>query len=333
MHPLSRIFVAGHTGRIGRALLKHLAQAGHRKLLTRAQARLDLADPQATDAFFASERPECVFLAVSAWADPAGRVAEQAQPATTLRDDLLIQANVLSAAQRHGVARLLFVVPAGIYPAQAPEPVGEHALLGGPPAAHDRASAVARIAGVELCAAFNRQHGTRFLAVACADTYGPDDRYGDCSERAAPAMLRAFHQARTSAAPHVVLPGSGAREVDLLFTDDVAAGLAFLMRLAPAEFDGLLTGRDPATDVARLPLVNLGSGQPVSMARLARETRAAVGYGGVITFDRQQAEWPAGRALDTRLVAARGWAPRVALAQGLQRTYGDYLQREALGAL
>lgn len=333
MHPHSRIFVAGHAGRIGRALLKHLVKTGHRKLLTRAQARLDLTDPLATDAFFARERPEFVFLAVSAWANPESRDEGLTQPASALRDDLLIQANVLSAAHRHGVERLLFVVPAGIYPAQAPEPLGEQALLAGPPAAHERPAAIARIAGIELCAAFNRQHGTRFLAVASADTYGPDDSYGDCTGRAVPAMVRAFHEARIGAAPQVVLPGGGAREAELLFNEDAAAGLVFLMRLPPAEIDPLLTGRDPATDAVRMPLVNLGSGQPVSMARLAREIKAVVGYGGVITFDRQQADWPPGRVLDTRLIASRGWAPRVPLAQGLERTYRDYLQRDAVGAL
>lgn len=333
MHPTSRTFLAGHTGRIGRALLKHLAQHGHRAIVTRAQARLDLTDPRAVDAFFAAERPEYVFFTAAAWASPDARDVESAQPARTLHDDLLMQTHVIAAAHRHGVKRLLFVVPSSVYPAGLPGPIAESALLGGPMSPAERPTAVARIAGIELLWNFNRQHGTRFLAAALADTYGPDDSYDPVSARVVPAMVRAFHAARQAGDAQVVLAGTGAAEIDLLFNADAAAGLAHLMRLPDAEFDALLAGDDPATGAPRAPLVNLGSGESVSIAALARQVRSVVGFGGTLAFDAQQADVPWGRRLDTRLAAGLGWRATTGLADGLARAYADFRQRDRVGTL
>ena len=312
------IYVAGHRGLVGSALVRQLAAQGYRNLLTRSHAELDLADPVAVEAFFAAERPRYVFLAA---AKVGGIHANATYPADFIRDNLAIELNVISAAYRHGVERLLFLGSSCIYPRDCPQPIREAYLLTGPLEATNSAYAIAKIAGIELCRAYQRQHGARFLAAMPTNLYGPGDNYDLQNSHVLPALIRKMHEAKTRGAEQVVVWGTGTPRREFLYSDDLARACLFLMTLDDARFEALLT--DPVAPA----LVNIGCGTDLSIAELAAITARVVGFSGRLCFDSSKPDGTPRKLLDIQRIQALGWQPTVALAEGIAQAYQDFLNR------
>jgi len=238
----ARIHVAGHRGLVGSAIVRALQAAGYRHILKRTHAETDLTDAAAVEAFFAKEKPEYVFLAA---AKVGGIVANNTYPAEFIRDNLAIQTNVIHACRQHGVKRLLFLGSSCIYPRLAPQPMPESCLLTGPLEATNRPYALAKIAGIEMCWSYNRQYGTKYLAVMPTNLYGPGDNYHPENSHVIPAMIRRFHKAKLAKAPTVTVWGTGTLRREFLYSEDMADACVFLMNLPDEKYDGLL-GSDEA---------------------------------------------------------------------------------------
>ena len=305
MRPESRIYVAGHRGLVGSALVRRLTSAGYTRLLTRTRAELDLEDAGAVAAFFAAERPEYVFLAA---AKVGGILANNTYPADFLRANLAIELNVIEAARRAGVARLLFLGSSCIYPRLAPQPIREDYLLTGPLEPTNEPYAIAKIAGIKLCESYNRQYGTQFLSVMPTNLYGPGDNFDLAGSHVLPALIRKFHEAKLADAPSVVVWGSGTPRREFLHVDDMADACVFLMEGA-----GL---RD---------IVNVGTGEDVSIAEVAELVRDVVGFEGEIVYDRSKPDGTPRKLLDVTRLRELGWTARIALRAGLEQTYAWYL--------
>ncbi|MBW7906811.1 MAG: GDP-L-fucose synthase [Phycisphaerae bacterium] len=304
MDPAARIYVAGHGGLVGSAILRRLRHDGFAHLITRTRAQLDLTDRAAVEAFFHRQRPEYVFLAA---ARVGGIVANGAEPADFIRDNLLIQAHVIDAACRFGVRKLLFLGSSCIYPRLAPQPIREESLLTGPLEPTNSAYAVAKIAGLEQCAAYHRQHGFRSLRLMPTNLYGPHDNFDPQRAHVLAALLRRFHEARVSGAPRVVVWGTGTPRREFLHVDDLAEAAVFLMRT----YDGN-------------ELLNVGTGVDVSIAELAQMVRDIVGYRGQIVFDPSRPDGTPRKLLDISRITALGWQARTPLHDGLRSTYQWY---------
>ena len=325
MHPASRIYVAGHRGLAGGAILRNLEQRGYGHLITRTHAELDLTDAARTEAFFADERPEIAFLAA---ARVGGIGANHAFPAEFIRDNLAIQTNVIHAAWQCGVERLLFLGSSCIYPRLAPQPMAESSLLSGPLEPTNRPYALAKIAGIEMCWSYNRQYGTRYLAAMPTNLYGPGDNYHPENSHVIPALLRKFHDAKARGASAVSVWGSGQPRREFLYSDDMADACVHLMSL-PDEAYGKLLGSDEATSGRfEPPLVNVGTGEDVSIAELARLVAETTGFRGRIEFDPTKPDGTPRKLLDVRRLEATGWRARTPLAAGLHLAYRDF--RESL---
>jgi len=278
----ARIYVAGHRGLVGSAIVRRLRAAGCVNLVTRTHAELDLTDEAATRAFFQSERPAFVFLAA---ARVGGIVANNTYPAEFIRDNLAIQTNVIHAAWRAGVQRLLFLGSSCIYPRLAPQPLKETSLLTGPLEPTNRPYALAKIAGIEMCWSYNRQYGTKYLAAMPTNLYGPGDNYHPTHSHVIPALLRKFHEARIAGAPRVTVWGTGTPRREFLFSDDMADACVFLMNLPDDRYAALLGSDESVSGRFEPPLVNVGVGEDVTIAELARRVAAVVGYRGEIVYD------------------------------------------------
>jgi len=315
MHPDARIHVAGHRGLVGSALVRQLRASGYRNLLLRGHAELDLSDARATAAFYEHERPEYVFLAA---ARVGGILANQTQPADFIRDNLLIQTHVIDQCWRTGVQRLLFLGSSCIYPRLAPQPLREEHLLGGALEPTNRPYALAKIAGIEMCWSYNRQHGTRFLAAMPTNLYGPGDNYDLHASHVIPALLRKFHEAREGGDPAVTVWGSGEPRREFMYSDDMAAACVFLMRLPDAQFDALLGSDETASGRFEPPLINIGVGQDLSIRELAETVRRVVGYGGEIVYDRSKPDGTPRKLLDVSRLQALGFHAATPLAEGLR---------------
>jgi len=329
MHVDSRIYVAGHRGLVGSAIVRRLLRAGCTQIITRSHAELDLTDGPATRAFFEAERPEHVFLAA---AKVGGIHANQTLPAEFIRDNLAIQSNVIHAAHQVGVQRLLFLGSSCIYPKLAPQPLRERDLLTGPLEPTNRPYALAKIAGIEMCWSHNRQYGTRYLAAMPTNLYGPGDNYHPTHSHVIPALLRKFHEAKQAGAPSVGVWGTGTPRREFLYSDDMADACVWLMQLADARFDALLGSDEHATGRFEPPLVNIGTGQDLSIAELARLVGQVVGFEGEIRFDPQQPDGTPRKLLDVSLLANAGWQARTPLAQGLALAYADFCEKNAPAA-
>jgi GDP-L-fucose synthase len=304
------IYVAGHCGLVGSALVRALGTAGYRNLLLRTRFQLDLRDQSAVRHFFRSTRPDHVFLAA---ARVGGILANATRPGEFIADNLAIQSNVIGAAREFGTRRLLFLGSSCIYPRDAPQPMSERCLLSGPLETTNRAYAVAKIAGIELCRAFHRQYGMRCLAVMPANLYGPWDH--DDAERAhvIPALVRKVLEAKRRGRPEVVVWGTGRALREFLHSDDLAAACLLLMQLPDKEFDRLLA------DDGIAPLVNVGSGKEISIAELAALVAELAGYGGRLAFDRSRPDGTPRKLLDSSRIAVLGWRPKVTLREGLAK--------------
>lgn len=324
MNPAAHIYVAGHRGLVGSAIVRRLRAAGCTNLLLRTHAELDLTDDRATRAFFDAERPDYVFLAA---AKVGGIVANNTYPAEFIRDNLAIQTNVIHAAHLAGVKRLLFLGSSCIYPKLAPQPLQESCLLTGPLEPTNRPYALAKIAGIEMCWSYNRQYGTQYLAAMPTNLYGPGDNYHPTHSHVIPALLRKFHEAKLSGAPAVTVWGSGTPRREFLYSDDMADACVFLMNLPDERWRALLGSDESASGRFEPPLVNIGTGQDLTIAELAALVKQVVGYEGAIVFDPSQPDGTPRKLLDVSLLERTGWRARTALADGLAAAYGEFCAR------
>jgi GDP-L-fucose synthase len=315
------IYVAGHRGLVGSAIVRRLQAAGHTNLLLRTHAELDLTDERATRAFFDAERPSHVFLAA---AKVGGIVANNVYPAEFIRDNLAIQTNVIHAAHLAGVQRLLFLGSSCIYPKLAAQPMKESALLTGPLEPTNRPYALAKIAGVEMCWSYNRQYGTRYLAAMPTNLYGPGDNYHPTNSHVIPALLRKFHEARASSAPTVTVWGSGTPRREFLYSDDMADACVFLMKLDDERYTPLLGSDESVSGRFEPPLVNIGVGDDITIADLAALVARVVGFDGRIVYDSSKPDGTPRKLMDVTLLASAGWRASTALEDGLKTAYAEF---------
>lgn len=318
----ARIFVAGHRGLVGSAIVRNLKSKGHACLLLRTHAELDLTDTAQVDAFFAAERPEFVFLAA---AKVGGIVANNTYPAEFIRDNLAIQTNVIHAAWRAGVKRLLFLGSSCIYPRLAPQPIVESSLLTGPLEPTNRPYALAKIAGIEMCWSYNRQYGTRFLAAMPTNLYGPGDNYHAQNSHVIPALLRKFHEARQRGERSVTVWGSGTPRREFMVSDDMADACVHLMQLPDDRFSALLGSDESVSGRFEPPLVNIGVGHDITIAELAELVRTVTGYGGDIVFDPSKPDGTPRKLLDVGRLESTGWRAATPLRSGLELAYRDFV--------
>lgn len=317
MNSASKIYVAGHRGLAGSAISRELVSRGFHNVLQRTRAELDLTNSAAVDSFFRNAAPEFVFVAA---AKVGGILANSTYPADFIEENLLIETNLLRAARRAKVKRLLFLGSSCAYPRDAPQPLKEEYLLTGLPEPTNRAYAVAKIAGIEMCWSSNRQHGTRFLCAMPTNLYGPGDRYDLRDSHVLPALLRKFHEAVASGASSVSVWGSGMPRREFLYSEDMARACVDLMMLADAEFDRLL-------DASRPPIINIGCGEDLTIAELADVIKRCIGFHGEVVFDRSKPDGMPQKVLDVSRVLQLGWKPRVSLDQGIGFAYADFVAR------
>ena len=317
----SRIYVAGHRGLVGSAIVRRLEAAGHTALITRTHAELDLTDEHATQAFFRAAQPEFVFLAA---AKVGGIVANNSVPAEFIRDNLAIQTNVIHAAHGAGVQRLLFLGSSCIYPKLAPQPMKESCLLTGPLEPTNRPYALAKIAGIEMCWSYNRQYGTRYLAAMPTNLYGPGDNYHPTHSHVIPALLRKFHEARLRGDAQVTVWGTGTPRREFLYSDDMADACVFLMNLPDDRYAALLGSDETVSGRFEPPLVNIGVGNDVTIAELAATVAQVVGYAGGIVYDTSKPDGTPRKLMDVGLINRSGWSARTGLEDGLRRAYAEF---------
>jgi GDP-L-fucose synthase len=301
MNSQSRIFVAGHRGLVGSAIVRKLQREGHANVVTRTRAELDLTDQAAVRAFFRRERPEFVFLAA---ARVGGILANATHQADFLYENLAIAANVIRAAADHDTEKLLFLGSSCIYPRDAAQPMREEALLTGPLEATNEGYAIAKIAGLKLCEYYQRQYGKRFISAMPTNLYGPWDNFHPDQSHVIPGMMRRFHEAAAAEFPEVVVWGSGAPRREFLHVDDLADALYLLMQRY----------EEPG-------FVNVGTAEDCTIAELAGTMAEVVGYEGKIVFDRSKPDGTPRKLLDVSRIAALGWRARITLAEGLRGTY------------
>jgi GDP-L-fucose synthase len=305
----SLIYVAGHNGLVGSAICRVLRRQGFERLLLRSHAELDLADRAAVDHFFQQERPNHVFLAA---AKVGGILANDLYPADFIRDNLMIQTNVIDAAYRAGVDRLLFLGSSCIYPKLCPQPIKEEYLLTGPLEPTNRPYALAKIAGIEMCWSYNRQFGARYLAAMPSNLYGPGDNFDPKNSHVLPALIRKVAEAKALGKKQIVVWGTGTPRRELMFSEDLADACVFLMNLPEADYSSLLEG---------VPLINIGTGQDVTIRGLAEQVCQALGFKGDLVFDTTKPDGTPQKLLDITRMRNLGWAPTTTLAEGIALTY------------
>ena len=307
----SRIFVAGHRGLVGSAITAYLEQHGFTHVLKRTRAELDLQDAGAVEKFFAAEKPEYVFLAA---AKVGGILANDTYPADFIRDNLVLQTNVIEASRRAGVRRLLFLGSSCIYPRLCPQPIREEYLLTGPLEPTNRPYAIAKIAGIEMCWSYNRQYGTQYLAAMPTNLYGPHDNFDLASSHVLPALMRKVAQAKAAGRDHIEVWGTGTPRRELLYSEDMAAACVHLMQLPDAQFSTLIS-----TDHA--PLINIGTGEDVTIRELAELVSRELGFAGELRFDTSKPDGTPRKLLDVSRIHGLGWQAHTTLAEGIRKTY------------
>jgi len=308
IHPTDKIYVAGHQGLVGSAIVRRLQAEGLTNLVVRTRSELDLTDQQQVTDFFESEKPDLVFLAA---AKVGGIHANDAYPADFIRDNLRIELNVIDAAYRSGVRKLEFLGSSCIYPKLAAQPLTEDALLTGPLEPTNQWYAIAKIAGIMLGQAYARQYGFECISLMPTNLYGPGDNFHPQNSHVLPALLRRFHDARETAAEEVVVWGTGRPKREFLHVDDLADAAVFLMR----------NYSDPA-------IVNVGTGVDVSIGELAELVKNVVGYRGTLRFDATKPDGTPRKLLDVSRLKQLGWQPKIDLAAGLAATYRWFLQNQ-----
>ena len=310
------IFVAGHTGMVGSAIVRTLLAQGVKssQLLTRTHAELDLCNQQAVVDFFASHQIAQVYIAA---AKVGGIYANSTYPAEFIYQNLMIQGNVIHAAYIHGVQRLLFLGSSCIYPRLAPQPMREDALLSGPLEPTNEPYAIAKIAGIKLCESYNRQYGRDYRSVMPTNLYGPGDNYHPLSSHVIPALIRRFHEAKQGGAAEVAIWGTGTPRREFLYVDDMAEASVFVMNLPSATYKSVVSPNQSH--------LNVGYGADLTIAELAQAVGQAVGFQGRITFDTTKPDGAPRKLIDSRRLNSLGWMPKISLLMGLASAYADFL--------
>ncbi len=314
MTPNTRIYVAGHTGLAGSAIVRALRARGYTNLVVRPHSELDLTDSHAVAAFFAAERPDVVFLAA---AKVGGILANQTYPADFIQDNLAIQTNVIHEAWRAGVKRLLFLGSSCVYPRDCPQPIREEYLLAGPLEPTNRPYAIAKIAGIDMCWAYNRQHRTQYLCTMPTNLYGPRDNYDLQTGHVLAAFIRRFHDAKESGSKSVTLWGTGTPRREFLYSDDMASACAHLMSLADDRLASLANDDQP-------PVVNVGCGVDLAIRELAELVRKIVGAKVTIDWDSTKPDGTPRKLLDVGKLSALGWRASIGLEDGIRHAYADF---------
>jgi GDP-L-fucose synthase len=307
----SRIFVAGHRGLVGSAITAYLKQKGFARILLRTRAELDLLDARAVDSFFATERPEYVFLAA---AKVGGILANNTYPADFIRDNLILQTNVIEASRQTGVKRLLFLGSSCIYPRLAPQPIREEYLLTGPLEPTNRPYALAKIAGIEMCWSYNRQYATQYLAAMPTNLYGPHDNFDLRTSHVLPALMRKVVQAKAAGLDSIEVWGTGTPRRELLYSEDLAEACVFLMQLSDSGFQQLINNE-------HAPLINIGTGVDVTIRELAELMARELGFSGELKFDTSKPDGTPRKLLDVSRIQALGWRAKTSLPEGIRKTY------------
>jgi GDP-L-fucose synthase len=313
----SKIYIAGHRGLAGSAIVRELQRQGYSNIVTRTHAELDLEDAAATQSFFEQEKPELVFLAA---AKVGGIHANNTYPVDFLMSNLLIEANICRAAHANNVKRLIFLGSSCIYPRDCPQPIKEEYLLTGSLEATNRPYALAKIAGVEMCWAYNRQYGTKWLAAMPTNLYGPGDNYDLNNSHVLPALIRKMHEAKVAGASEVVLWGSGTPKREFLYVDDLANALVFLAMLDEERYNVLV-------NPSQCPLINVGSGEDLTIRELAETVAEVVAYQGAFVQDTSKPDGTMRKVMDVSRIRNLGWAPIQCLNSGITLAYNDYLGR------
>jgi GDP-L-fucose synthase len=318
MDKQAKIYVAGHRGLVGSALMRQLQAQGYTNLVVRVHAELDLTNQDAVKDFFESEKPEYVFLAA---AKVGGIHANNTYPAEFIRDNLAIQTNVIHQAYLNGVKRLLFLGSSCIYPRDCPQPIKEEYLLTGPLEPTNRPYALAKIAGIEMCWSYNRQYGTQYLAMMPTNLYGSGDNYHLENSHVIPALIRKFHEAKINNQPTVTVWGTGTPKREFLYSDDMAEACVFIINLTDDIFKRLLAS---ARNDGLPPLLNLGSNSELTIAELATLVKDIVGFDGDIAFDSTKPDGTMRKLMDSSRLNQLGWQPRVNIETGLKLAYDSF---------
>ena len=315
-----KIYVAGHRGMVGSAIVRNLQAKGFTNIVARTHAQLDLTNQQAVSAFFEIEKPEQVYLAA---AKVGGIHANNTYPAEFIYDNLMVQNNVIHQAFLNGVQKLLFLGSSCIYPKLAPQPMSEEALLTGKLEPTNEPYAIAKIVGIKMCESYNRQygqsHGIDYRSVMPTNLYGPGDNYHPENSHVIPALIRRFHEAKLSNAPEVVIWGTGTPRREFLYVDDIAAASVFVMGLDKAIYDSQTQPMQSH--------INVGFGSDVTINELAHAVATAIGYQGVICFDSSKPDGSPRKWMNSSKLNTLGWKPLVGLQEGLSNAYSDLLER------
>ena len=313
-----KVYVAGHRGMVGSAIVRNLEAKGYKNIVGRTRAQLDLTNQAAVQAFFEQEKPDQVYLAA---AKVGGIYANNTFPAEFIYDNLMVQNNVIHQAFVSGVKKLLFLGSSCIYPKMAPQPMGEDALLMGKLEPTNEPYAIAKIAGIKMCESYNRQygqsHGVDYRSVMPTNLYGPGDNYHPENSHVIPALIRRFHEAKVSGAPEVVIWGTGTPKREFLYVDDMAEASVFVMGLDKPVYDQHTSPMESH--------INVGYGSDVSIAELAKAVGDAVGYQGKIGFDISKPDGAPRKWMNSSRLNDLGWLPKVDLAKGLQQAYAEFL--------
>jgi len=313
----SKIYVAGHRGLVGSAIVRQLETGGCNNLLLRTRKELDLIDQSAVRSFFEEEHPEIVVLAA---AKVGGILANSMYPGEFIYENLMIQANIIHWSQKTGVKRLLFLGSSCIYPKLAPQPLKEEYLLSGPLEPTNDAYAVAKIAGIKMCESYNRQFNTSYLSVMPTNLYGPEDNFDLEKSHVLPALVRKFHEAKKSGAPEVVVWGTGSPRREFLHVDDMAAACLYLLGLPDQTYRDLVQNMKPC-------LINIGMGKDITIRELAELVKEIVGFRGQIIFDTDRPDGTPQKLLDISRMNKLGWKAKISLREGITGTYDWFKKR------
>ena len=311
MKTSDKIYVAGHRGLVGSAILRSLEAKGFTNLVTRTSKELDLTDCKAVQDFFKQEKPDYVFLAA---AKVGGILANNTYPAEFIQQNLAIQTNIIHEAYNNGVKRLLFLGSSCIYPRECPQPMKEEHLLTGPLEATNRPYALAKIAGIEMCWSYNRQYGTQYVAAMPTNLFGPGDNYDLETSHVIPALIRKIHEAKTNEQAQVEIWGTGEPFREFLYNEDLADACTYIMSLDDDKFSSLLQEEQP-------PLINIGSGKEIQIKELAKLIADTIGYTGELVFDTSKPDGTQRKLLDSTKINQLGWKPNLTLKEALTKTY------------
>ena len=314
---MSRIYVAGHRGMVGSAIVRALKKRGKAEIVTRTHAELDLTAQSQVRAFLAAERPDHVVFAA---AKVGGILANNTYPADFIYENLMMESNVIHEAWRAGVKKLLFLGSSCIYPRLAAQPMREDALLTGTLEPTNEPYAIAKIAGIKLCESYNRQHGTDYRSVMPTNLYGPGDNYHPENSHVIPGLIRRFHEAKAAGAPSVVIWGTGAARREFLYVDDMAEACVHVMEMAPGVY--------AANTQPMLSHINVGTGVDLTIGELAQLIGKVVGFAGRIEYDRSKPDGTPRKLMDVSRLHALGWKARTGLEEGLTLAYRDFLTNE-----